>query len=144
MTECPTCKLSMESHSTEELMECCMKQVGEEFTEVYVKTSIDTLIKRDTKGFYKKALEKKMENLTGVNSDFEEPRFSPIVINTDKTKVEEAVKLILNNEKYDFEKFPEITAPIDGLVYFPGTINLKPFARLTQAEFLNDIQIKKV
>lgn len=30
MTECPTCKLSMESHSTEELMECCMKQVGED------------------------------------------------------------------------------------------------------------------
>ncbi len=30
MTECPTCKLSMESHSTEELMECCMKQVGDE------------------------------------------------------------------------------------------------------------------
>ena len=32
MTECPTCKLSMESHSTAELMECCMKQVGEEFS----------------------------------------------------------------------------------------------------------------
>ncbi|MHA7647191.1 hypothetical protein [Nitrosopumilus sp. S4] len=30
MTECPTCKLSMESHSTEELMECCMKQVGDD------------------------------------------------------------------------------------------------------------------
>ena len=30
MTECPTCKLSMESHSTSELMECCMKQVGDE------------------------------------------------------------------------------------------------------------------
>ena len=29
MTECPTCKLRMESHSTAELMECCMKQVGE-------------------------------------------------------------------------------------------------------------------
>lgn len=28
MTECPTCKLSMESHSTQELMECCMKQVS--------------------------------------------------------------------------------------------------------------------
>ena len=26
MTQCPTCKLSMESHSTAELMECCMKQ----------------------------------------------------------------------------------------------------------------------
>ena len=33
MTECPTCKLAMESHSTHELMECCMKQVGEEFAE---------------------------------------------------------------------------------------------------------------
>ncbi|MCV0430141.1 hypothetical protein [Nitrosopumilus sp.] len=33
MTECPTCKLAMESHSTEELMECCMKQVGDEFNE---------------------------------------------------------------------------------------------------------------
>jgi primosomal protein N' len=30
MTECPTCNLSMESHSTSELMECCMKQVNEE------------------------------------------------------------------------------------------------------------------
>jgi len=28
MTVCPTCKLSMESHSTSELMECCMKQVN--------------------------------------------------------------------------------------------------------------------
>jgi hypothetical protein len=33
MTECPTCKLSMESHSTSELMECCMKQVNEEIVD---------------------------------------------------------------------------------------------------------------
>ncbi len=33
MTECPTCKLAMESHSTTELMECCMKQVGEELAD---------------------------------------------------------------------------------------------------------------
>ncbi|MDH3192061.1 MAG: hypothetical protein OEM18_05195 [Nitrosopumilus sp.] len=33
MTQCPTCKLSMESHSTSELMECCMKQVGTEFSQ---------------------------------------------------------------------------------------------------------------
>lgn len=30
MTQCPTCKLSMDSHSTSELMECCMKQVDDE------------------------------------------------------------------------------------------------------------------
>ena len=33
MTECPTCKLSMESHSTSELMECCMKQVNDELVD---------------------------------------------------------------------------------------------------------------
>jgi len=30
MTQGPTCKLSMESHSTSELMECCMKQLSDE------------------------------------------------------------------------------------------------------------------
>jgi len=30
MTQCPTCNLSMESHSTAELMECCMKQLSDE------------------------------------------------------------------------------------------------------------------
>ncbi len=33
LTECPTCKLAMESHSTEELMECCMKQANEGLSE---------------------------------------------------------------------------------------------------------------
>ena len=30
MTECPTCKLAMESHTTQELMDCCMRQVGDD------------------------------------------------------------------------------------------------------------------
>ncbi len=47
-------------------------------------------------------------------------------------------------EKYDHSVFPEIADTIDGLVYFPGTINLKPFARLTQVEFLNDLQINSL
>ena len=42
---------------------------------------------------------------------------------------------------YDFGAFPAIDEPIDGLVYFPGTINLKPFHRLTQAEFQSDLQV---
>ena len=44
-------------------------------------------------------------------------------------------------KKYDFSAFPEIADQIDGLVYLPGTINLKLFARLTQAEFVTDFQI---
>ena len=47
-------------------------------------------------------------------------------------------------ETYDFSTFPEISQSLDGLVYFPGTINLKPFARLIQAEFINDFQINSL
>jgi len=35
-------------------------------------------------------------------------------------------------------QLPEV---LDGLVYCPGSINLKPFARLTPADFLQDFQI---
>ncbi|MBL6693529.1 MAG: oxidoreductase, partial [SAR86 cluster bacterium] len=32
-------------------------------------------------------------------------------------------------------------ADIDGLVYFPGTINLKPFAMLKEDDFVNDFSV---
>lgn len=35
-------------------------------------------------------------------------------------------------------KLPEM---LDGLIYFPGTITLKPFHRLTSADFLADFQV---
>jgi NAD(P)-dependent dehydrogenase (short-subunit alcohol dehydrogenase family) len=44
-------------------------------------------------------------------------------------------------ESYDFGAFPAIDEPIDGLVYFPGTINLKPFHRYTPAEFQSDLHV---
>jgi adenylylsulfate kinase len=69
--------------------------IGNDFTEIYIKTSLETLIQRDTKGFYKKALEGKMENLTGINSEFEESEKVDILIDTDRMSVEEGVELIL-------------------------------------------------
>src|SRR5688500_18848437 len=38
----------------------------------------------------------------------------------------------------DLSPLPE---SIDGFIYCPGSINLKPFHRLTEADFLNDWQI---
>lgn len=35
----------------------------------------------------------------------------------------------------------ELPDCLDGLIYFPGTINLKPFNRLTSEDFLNDFRI---
>ncbi len=42
---------------------------------------------------------------------------------------------------YGFGSYPVLSEPIDGLVYFPGTINLKPFHRYTPLEFSNDMEI---
>lgn len=47
-------------------------------------------------------------------------------------------------EKYDFNEFPVINDSIDGLVYFPGTINLKPFHRLEREDFVNDYQVNSL
>ncbi|MBP7376564.1 MAG: SDR family oxidoreductase [Pyrinomonadaceae bacterium] len=37
--------------------------------------------------------------------------------------------------------FPFIEGSVDGIVYCPGSINLKPFIRLTEKEFLTDLNI---
>jgi 3-oxoacyl-[acyl-carrier protein] reductase len=44
-------------------------------------------------------------------------------------------------QNYNFQNLPQIEGAIDGLIYFPGTINLKPFHRLTQDEFRADFEI---
>ena len=51
-----------------------------------------------------------------------------------------------NVTTYEFDAetddvFPQIEGAIYGLVYCPGTINLKPFHRLTEADFLNDLRV---
>ena len=47
-------------------------------------------------------------------------------------------------ESYAFGSFPLINEEIHGLVYFPGTINLKPFHRLTAEEFNADLNINSL
>lgn len=37
--------------------------------------------------------------------------------------------------------FPEVSGAVDGLVYCPGTINLKPFHRLSDEDFLADFNV---
>jgi 3-oxoacyl-[acyl-carrier protein] reductase len=38
-------------------------------------------------------------------------------------------------------ELPIIEGPINGLIYCPGTINLRPFKALKQTEFLHDLQV---
>jgi len=44
-------------------------------------------------------------------------------------------------ESYGFSAFPKIEGAVNGLAYFPGTINLKPFNRIKEADFTADFSV---
>lgn len=67
----------------------------ENFIEVFVKSSLETCIKRDPKGMYRKAISEKTENFTGLTSPYETPEFPDLVIDTEKLSIEESVELLL-------------------------------------------------
>lgn len=65
------------------------------FVEVYVKCPLETLIARDVKGLYKKALAGEIKEFTGVSDPYEEPLHPEVVVETDKETIEEGVEKIL-------------------------------------------------
>jgi adenylylsulfate kinase len=67
---------------------------NENFIEVYVKASLETCIKRDPKGLYKKALSNQILQFTGINSAYEEPVNPDLIIDTDKLSVVESADLL--------------------------------------------------
>lgn len=56
---------------------------------------------------------------------------------------EPLTNLGIPTQPFDAGKDVEFDLPdqLDGLVYFPGTISLKPFHRLSEQDFLNDLQV---
>lgn len=73
---------------------------------VFIKCSLEELIRRDTKGIYAKAMlpdghPGKIYNLSGINDPFEEPRNPDLIIETDTETVlqstEKLVKFIESN-----------------------------------------------
>lgn len=66
---------------------------------IHIDCSLATLIHRDTKGLYKRALlpdthPNKVRNLTGVNDAFEEPLHPDLYVNTDIYSIEECAHQI--------------------------------------------------
>jgi adenylylsulfate kinase len=66
-----------------------------EFIEVYVNVSLATAEQRDPKGLYKKARAGQIKGFTGIDDPYEAPEKPEIVIETEKTKPEDAAKQIL-------------------------------------------------
>lgn len=68
---------------------------------VFINCDMSELIKRDTKGLYKKAAlpqnhKDKIHNLTGVNDPFEIPLQPDLEINTDKEPIETSTEKIVD------------------------------------------------
>ena len=66
-----------------------------DFIEIYIKCDIDTLVNRDPKGLYKKAISGEIPNFTGIGSIYEEPEKPDIEIDTSRLSIDESVNLIL-------------------------------------------------
>jgi adenylyl-sulfate kinase len=74
-----------------------VRKQHERFFEVYVKCPLDTLVERDVKGLYRKALKGEIANFTGVSDPYEEP-FSPeLVIESDRESPQESVGRLLHS-----------------------------------------------
>ena len=69
------------------------------FIEVFVKCSLESCIKRDPKGLYKKALSGEISNFTGLQDHYEEPLSPDVMVNTDSETVEECVDKIISAVK---------------------------------------------
>ncbi len=66
------------------------------FVEVFVRCSLDELIRRDVKGLYKRALAGEIANFTGISDPYEEPLRPEVVVDTEHEAPVESVDKILS------------------------------------------------
>jgi adenylylsulfate kinase len=71
--------------------------IKENFSEIYVKCSIDECIKRDTKGLYEKSLNGEIKDMIGIaeSNPYEPPLSAELVIDTINLSIEQSVGLVL-------------------------------------------------
>jgi len=67
----------------------------ERFFEVYVKCPLETLVERDVKGLYKKALQGEIANFTGVSDPYEEPFDPELVVESHRESPDQSLQRLL-------------------------------------------------
>jgi adenylylsulfate kinase len=72
-----------------------VRREHERFFEVYVRCPLATVIERDVKGLYGKALKGDIPNFTGVSDPYEEPENPELVIDTHLESREESVAKLI-------------------------------------------------
>jgi adenylyl-sulfate kinase len=69
--------------------------VGDKFIEIWTKCSLEACMRRDIKGLYKKALEGKISDMTGVQDPYEEPVDNEVTIDTEHNSTEKCTAKIM-------------------------------------------------
>jgi adenylyl-sulfate kinase len=70
---------------------------GVRFLEVFVRCPLETLIQRDVKGLYARALLGEIEHFTGISDTYEEPLSPDITVDSSLETVEESTTRILSH-----------------------------------------------
>jgi adenylylsulfate kinase len=70
-------------------------EAGIPFIEVYAQASLESLVHRDVKGLYKKALAGEIPHFTGISDPYEPPESPEVTVRTDSETVEAGVERIL-------------------------------------------------
>jgi adenylylsulfate kinase len=73
-----------------ELRDLARGLLGHDLFEVYVKASYEACEKRDVKGLYAKAARGEIQHFTGKDGSFEPPQTADLIIDTEKTTIEDA------------------------------------------------------
>lgn len=84
-----------------------VKEIIGNFKLVFVKCSPEACEKRDVKGMYKKARTGEIKDFTGVTAPFEVPIDAEIIIDTERSSVEECVQEIL--DKMGIQKMAKLS-----------------------------------
>ncbi len=69
---------------------------GAKFVEIFVSATLDTLVSRDVKGLYKKAIAGEIKQFTGVSDPYEEPLSPELVISSDNESVADSAQKIIS------------------------------------------------
>ncbi|MEQ9265252.1 MAG: adenylyl-sulfate kinase [Balneolaceae bacterium] len=73
-----------------------VRDLCEDFTEVYISTPYEECERRDVKGLYAKAKRGEIKNFTGLDDPYEAPEHAELEIDTTNITIDEAVERVIN------------------------------------------------
>ncbi|NCN27727.1 adenylyl-sulfate kinase [bacterium] len=81
-----------------------VRDLCENYCEVFVSTPLEVCEQRDVKGLYAKARKGEIKNFTGIDDPYEAPENAEIVIDTSKVSVEDGVKQVVTYVKNNIKR----------------------------------------